>query len=249
MSSRDTFLHAVRLRLRSALGFGSVAALAIAAFALSAAALSPAPAPAWTAPAPTAAPGGTSVATRVVFLGDSYTQGVGASGPASRWTSLVSAARGWDEINLGRGGTGYVTTSDVNGCGLAFCPDYGQMLEAALQQKPGELIIAGGQNDFSAFVDDPDSVTAAIAAVYQQARATFPDIPIVAVGPSSPAGATDTVIALDSVVQEAAAAAGATYISLLNPPVIDPAMVLPDKAHVDDAGHRAIADRILSALP
>ena len=36
----------------------------------------------------------------VAFYGDSYTLGTGASHPAKRWSSIISAERGWND---GRG--------------------------------------------------------------------------------------------------------------------------------------------------
>ena len=47
--------------------------------------------------------GADDLGDRAVFIGDSYTRGTGASSPALRWTSLVAAARGWQEQNLGLG--------------------------------------------------------------------------------------------------------------------------------------------------
>jgi lysophospholipase L1-like esterase len=49
-------------------------------------------------------------------------------------------------------------------------------------------------------------------------------------------------------VQDAANSVKAKYVSLINPNVIDLAMILPDKVHVNDAGHKAIAERVLAAL-
>src|SRR4051794_11312013 len=52
------------------------------------------------------------------FVGDSYSQGRGASRPEKRWVTLAAAEEGWRGENFGRGGTGYQLTSDINGCGL-----------------------------------------------------------------------------------------------------------------------------------
>jgi len=67
----------------------------------------------------------------VVFIGDSYTHGTGSSSKALRWSSVVSSAEGWSEVNLGRGGTGYKATSSNNGCGLKYCPNYAEMVPQA----------------------------------------------------------------------------------------------------------------------
>jgi lysophospholipase L1-like esterase len=79
-----------------------------------------------------------------VFFGDSYTHGTGASTATTSWVPLVSAAMGWGTENLGRGGTGYVATSNEKGCGLAFCPNYDQMINEH-QGKPTSLLSPAGR--------------------------------------------------------------------------------------------------------
>ena len=111
------------------------------------------------------------------------------------------------------------------------------------------VLIAGGQNDLSQYAADPAAGRARVEEAYAEARRLMPDATLIAVGPSSPVGSTATFVALDGAVQSAAAAVGATYISLLEPDVIEPSMVLADGAHVGDDGHRAIADRVLAGLP
>ena len=184
-----------------------------------------------------------------VFLGDSYVQGRGASAPSSRWSSLVAGERGWDEVNLGLGGTGYVATSGPEGCGLDFCPSVEAQVAAAVARAPDVVVVAGGQNDFTSYQDDPEAVDAAIAATFEQLRRQLPAARLVAVGPSTTRAVGAVAEAVDVDVRTAAAAVGAQYVSLLEPNVIAPGTVLPDGAHVDDAGHRAIADRVLAAVP
>ena len=183
-----------------------------------------------------------------VFLGDSYTQGTGATSPDQRWTSLVSAERGWSEVNLGRGGTGYLTAAGVEGCGREICPNYVGMVAEAVDVKPDVVVVAGGQNDFSAFRDDSTTVVAQVDATFEALREALPRARIVAVGPSSPGEAGESALALDAEVRRAAEAVDALYVSLLQPPVITESMVRPDGAHVGDAGHAAIAERVLDAL-
>lgn len=183
-----------------------------------------------------------------VFIGDSYSQGKGSSSPATRWTTLVSQAMGWGEVNDARGGTGYVATSDVNGCGLTFCPNYPAMIDLAVSDKPKFVVVAGGQNDFTTFLNDPAKVKAAISLTFKTLRDKLPDATIIAVGPSTPWGVGGPVIGLDQAVQEAATSVKAKYVSLIDPNVIDPSMIIADKAHVNDAGHKAIADRVIAAI-
>lgn len=186
------------------------------------------------------------VVTPAVFIGDSYTQGEGASSDSARWSTLVSEAEGWAERNEGLGGTGFVSTADVNGCGLNFCPTYGAVLDTlSFDTPPAVVVIAGGQNDLDEWATDPAVVMAAIQALYANARARFPDARIIAVGPSAIGDVTAPVTEMDAAVQAAAASVGAEYMSLLNPDVLDPSMDAGDGAHVSDVGHRAIADRVL----
>ncbi|WP_455833758.1 SGNH/GDSL hydrolase family protein [Pseudarthrobacter siccitolerans] len=187
---------------------------------------------------------------KAVFFGDSYTHGTGASSSATRWTTLVAKNFDWNEINMGSGGTGYVTASGKNGCGQAYCPTFPEMIAKTSVDKPKFVIIAGGQNDFKTAKDNPQPVIDAITATFNAAKAKFPEARLIAVGPSTPASSISPhVVALDGAVQAAAAATGATYVSLLNPEVIDHAtMMAPDGGHVNDAGHAAIAERVLTAL-
>lgn len=183
------------------------------------------------------------------FLGDSYTHGTGASTPALRWSSLVADAKGWTEANAGLGGTGYATTSSVNGCGKDYCPTYLERVGEIVASSPSVVVVSGGQNDRTLLSSDPEAVKAAVDATYSSLRAGLPDAEIVAVGPSAPGTAPASLIEFDGWVHTAADAVGATYVSLIDPPVIVPEMVLPDGGHVDDSGHRAIADRIMGILP
>ena len=183
-----------------------------------------------------------------VFFGDSYTQGTGASSAATSWVPLVSAAKGWGFENLGRGGTGYLATSNEKGCGLPFCPNYDQMVNES-SGKADFVVIAGGQNDLTAAAKDVDPLLAAVDKTYSDARAKYPKATIIAVGPSTPGTVDATVRALDAAVRNAAAKVGAKYVSLIDPDVIDrTTMMAPDGGHVNDAGHAAIAERVKSVL-
>lgn len=184
-----------------------------------------------------------------LFIGDSYTVGWGADGDGTRWTSIVADEMGWLEANYGQGGTGYVTTSGRDGCGREVCPTYPDRLaESKGQVGPEVIVIAGGQNDFTAYADDPDTVEDAIRETFTQATNLYPHAKIVAVGPSTPNRVSDRVMAMDDAVRGAAQSVGATYVSLIDPPVIEDDMVLEDGAHVGVKGHAAIAKRVLDVL-
>lgn len=184
-----------------------------------------------------------------LFLGDSYTAGTGSSDDSSRWSSLVSSELDWDEVNQAQGGTGYISTSGVDGCGREYCPPYREVLDDLSETfTPDVVLVAGGQNDFDNLADNGDAVSDAIGATYDEIRSRFPDARLIAVGPSVLGPVSDIVIALDAEVQDAAATVDAEYVSMIDPPVLEPDMDTGDGAHVGNAGHQAIADRVLQAI-
>lgn len=182
------------------------------------------------------------------FIGDSYTQGNGASSQDTKWTTLVARQLGWDELNLGKGGTGYLATASRQGCGLHYCPSYPEMIPQAAGPKVQTVFVSGGYNDFKAYAADPAPVDEAINKTYAMLRGEMPTAKIIAVGPSSPGTVTESIRAMDATVQAAAASVGAQYISLIEPNIITKEMLTEDGVHVNDAGHKAIADRVAAAL-
>jgi lysophospholipase L1-like esterase len=194
-------------------------------------------------PSPSVAPGDTAA----VFLGDSYTEGWGATEPSNRWSALVADRAGWVEINQGQGGTGFVTTA-FGACGLDECPTYPDRVSDVVAAQPDIVVIAGGQNDLPVLSADPDEVRAAVVETYEGIRKGLPQARIIAVGPSTAQPGNALIEELDGWVRAAAASVGADYVSLIDPVTIEPEMVVPDGVHVNDQGHRAIADRVLSGI-
>ena len=78
----------------------------------------------------------------MAFLGNSYSKGIGASSTGSRWTTLVSAAMGWSELNLAEGGSGYTTTY------LGQKTDYSIKLDVIAAAQPEIVVVLGGRNDY-----------------------------------------------------------------------------------------------------
>ena len=85
--------------------------------------------------------------TKAVFFGASSVEGAGASSPDKRFTTLICRTLGWEEINLGVGGT-TMTGRDDSGLivdeesGIGRVPD---ILHAA----PDVVMILYGANDFA----------------------------------------------------------------------------------------------------
>ncbi len=84
--------------------------------------------------------------TKAVFFGASSVEGAGASSPEKRFSTLVCRTLGWDEINLGVGGT-TMTGRGEDGLiadeesGIGRVPDI-------LHAKPNVVLISYGANDF-----------------------------------------------------------------------------------------------------
>lgn len=198
-----------------------------------------------TEPTASAAPASRPLA---VFVGDSYTAGAGATTASLRWTTLVAREAGWTELNQGGVGTGYDTVAETNSCGADYCPAYVQRAMQVIKQAPDVVVVAGGQNDRPALATEPAAVRAAVSETFHLIRQGLPNARIIAVGPSTPTPATPAVTELDSWVQAAADEVDAEYVSLLTPSVIAAPMVVPDRVHVNNTGHLAIARRVLTDL-
>ncbi|WP_197380720.1 SGNH/GDSL hydrolase family protein [Mycolicibacterium mengxianglii] len=176
------------------------------------------------------------------FIGDSYTWGSGASTMDKRWTTLVAGRMGWMESNLGEGGTGYLKTIEGR-------PNYFGQLDEAAAMRPDIVVVAGGQNDQDTLTSNYPALFSAVSHFFVQLRSRLPQARIIGIGPSFPDALTPQRYAFDNAVRDAVRAVGGQFISLNRPtPVIVPAMLEPDRVHVDDAGHAAIAQRVLNNM-
>lgn len=209
---------------------------AVLAAVVVSAACAPAPGP---APVVGSANAGQPVAA---FLGDSYTWGWGIPDRGRRWSTQVAERMGWVEKNFGVGGTGYFTYSDK---GKAYRYRIDEITAAA----PDVVVVAGGVNDRRDIAADREAVVDAVHQTYRRLREDLPQARIVAVGPTFLDQITPDLVALDGAVRDAADEIGAEYVSLISPTyVLRPDEFDADGLHVNDAGHSAIADRVVSAL-
>lgn len=84
--------------------------------------------------------------TKAVFFGASSVEGVGASDPEKRWSSVTARALGWEEVNLGIGGT-TVIGRDAEGQVTDENSGLGRVTDV-LDAQPDVVIISYGGNDF-----------------------------------------------------------------------------------------------------
>lgn len=182
----------------------------------------------------------------VLFIGDSYTAGTGATSKAERWTTLVADQLDWFEFNHGYGGTGYVVTAGRDGCGADYCPSYPEAIAAVTDVEPGIIVISGGRNDGERAPD----YSAAITATIQAAQTRWPEAQIVVTSPlwdddPVPAWFPETITA----ARDAATATGATWVDLGQPLAGRTDFLVSDGVHPNDAGYAAIAAAFVAAWP
>ncbi len=185
-------------------------------------------------------------APTAVFLGGSTTAGAGVSSRAARWSTALAAAKGWQEISLATKGGDIIFGVAPRTCGPSPCPSYQELVAKTVDLNPSVVVLAaerGGTNE-----DSPD-VAATTSAAFAALRVGLPNATLIVVGPAALTGVQDKrAVDLDSAVRAAAARVGATYVSLLEPNVLDPSMVASDGVSVNEAGHAAIALRVKTAL-
>ncbi|MFJ3491002.1 SGNH/GDSL hydrolase family protein [Leifsonia aquatica] len=172
-----------------------------------------------------------------VFLGGS--ESVAEAGHAS-WPSLVSQARGWQQVNLSHADTGYLTAGT---CGAAPCPNFLEAVPEVVALAPSIVVVSGGWNETASDTD----VSVQVANTFQALHQGLPDATIIAVGPAT-ADATPSasVLNTDSAVKTAATTLGLTYVSLLDPPALNASMF--SDGRLNDAGQAAIAARVAAAV-
>ena len=177
----------------------------------------------------------------VAFLGDSYSKGIGASSNGQRWTTLVSAAMGWSELNLAEGGSGYTTSY------LGQKTDYGIKLDVLAAAQPDIVVVSGGRNDYEA---GTASITGAVASsLFAAIQSAAPNTEVLVTRPiwDSTEPPADFATLIDG-VKAATASAEARYLDIGEPLADHPDMIDPDGLHPNNAGHRIIAGAVVSAL-
>jgi lysophospholipase L1-like esterase len=193
-------------------------------------------------PDATAAPGDGPL---VAFYGDSYTLGTGASEPDKRWSSIISAQRGWREFNPSVNGLGYVN----NRSGANDLPD------RIIAENPDIVIVTMGLNDAFSFDRAGDRIHEAIADDFERLRTGLPDARIVVFEPFWYTGERPAAVAtIGGWVREEAATIGADWVEgpgrWLDGHYADDAdsWMASDGIHPNDTGYARMAERADEAL-
>lgn len=178
---------------------------------------------------------------RVAVLGDSYTVGVGASGPG--YVDGLAAQTGWTVVGDGESGTGYVNVGEEPGASV-----YGDRVADVVAEAPDLVIVQGSTNDLGR---TPVEVGRAASAVYAALAAGLPDAVVVVVGPlAPPAVDAVAVAALRDALVDASGRAGLLFIDPLAAGWLQPpdGFFIADGLHPSDAGHQRLADELVAAL-
>ncbi|OAZ44198.1 hypothetical protein A9Z40_12425 [Microbacterium arborescens] len=183
----------------------------------------------------------------VVFLGDSYTAGTGASDTSLGWASLVGEAEGWRVRNLARGGTGYGARVTGEGapaaCGRDECPTFGEMAREGAALVPDIVVVSGGRNDVGG-----SPVDAEVAAFFDTVAAVYPESRVYVTDVLWHDDAPEGVQQLSELVHADAQRVGATWLDIGQPLAGGDGLLAPDGVHPSDAGHEAIARAVIAAL-
>jgi len=195
------------------------------------------PIPATAAGSPGSGPG----APVVAFYGDSYTLGTRTSSPEHRWSTIVSRARGWTEVNPSVNGLGFVNhRADVSD----------DLVDQVIAARPDIVIVTMGLNDNFSMPERADDIRSAITADFTRIRAALPAARVIVVEPfwyaDDRPGSVQQVIGW---VSAGAAAIDAEYIPGASHWLDGhPEWKAGDGLHPNDEGYRVLADRMDEVL-
>jgi lysophospholipase L1-like esterase len=185
----------------------------------------------------------------VAFYGDSYTLGTGASAPSKRWSSIVSAERGWREVNPSVNGLGFVNNRSAYGEGSGDLPDI------VIGADPDIVFVTMGLNDNFSYSSRPDRIREQITADLTRLHDALPDARFIVVEPfwytDDRPESVDTIIGW---VEEAAEEIGADYIPGASRWLdghyagSTDSWMASDGLHPDDTGYARMAERMNEAL-
>lgn len=198
--------------------------------------------------------------TKVVFFGASLVEGVGASAPNRRFSTVACGVLGWDELNLGLAGT-CVTGRDADGqvldedSGLGRVPD-------VLEGQPDLVFVLHGGNDFAqgiplgdpaqfqqgTFLWDYDTMARGLLFELAPAQVVLLTVPARRDG-QTPNSAGLALADYNQVVQTVGARYGLRVLDTFADAGLDPVTdYAEDGIHPNDNGHQCLAAFIIDAV-
>jgi lysophospholipase L1-like esterase len=185
--------------------------------------------------------GATTDAPFVSFIGDSWTDGAGATDKVG-YAYLTGRQLGWTHRVLGVGGSGYVR-------GGAGNVPFDERILPAVSDNPDVVVIQGSINERRTPL--PELAAAVEDTLTRLIRAAGPDTAVVVLGASHVPGVPVAVVdEINDVVRAEAARQGLPFVDVAAEVWSDPAdpSIWSDPYHVNDAGARQIAERLAPVL-
>ena len=154
---------------------------------------------------------------RVVVVGDSFTEGTGATYGMTGWPRTFGAHLAWDDLFVsGVGQTGYLNPG--SGGRVKFGD---RLTNDVINQAPDVVVWAGGLNDSGTYSDA--AVQAEATADFTIVRNALPSVVQIVLSPFWPKGAegfSTTILGTRSALRSAAAAVpGCVFVDLLEMPL------------------------------
>lgn len=220
------------MRRRSAIAVGAVVAALIGAVVVVSTSQSD--------PSPTPVPAHSG--TTVAFYGDSYTLGTGASDPSKRWSTIVSAERGWTEFNPSVNGLGFINNRMKFGAG--------DLPDLVIASHPDIVFVTMGLNDNFSYDLASDAIHEQIDDDFDRLAKALPSARIIAV---EPFWYTDerpeSLDIISGWVASAAERVGADHIAGASHWIEGhPEWMASDNLHPNDLGYAEMARRMNEAL-
>jgi len=192
------------------------------------------------APAPEAPPPGDGPI--VAFYGDSYTLGTGATDDAARWSSVISAERGWREYNPSINGLGYLHNRTIFG--------EGDLPALIIEQRPDIVVVTMGLNDNFVFEQEGERIREQMNDDIDRLVAALPEARLIIVEPfwhiDERPDSVDTIIGWQ---RDMAERIDADHIAGASRWIAGrPDLMAADGVHPNDEGHAVIAERMLAEL-
>lgn len=192
-----------------------------------------------------------SLGPRVVYIGDSYTAGAGSADGG--WVKDLNEWRGWEGVNLGVGGTGYVVQKSQDPkeaevqCESDYCRNFPEVIAEAQRVKPRVVIVSGGRNNAKT---DSVELDTAVPAFYAELRKALPNAQIFATSPLWDATPPPPELAkLAERVKAAVTSVKGVYLDLGQPLQGHADWIALRSVNPNDRGHDAIARAVTAALP
>lgn len=188
------------------------------------------------------APADMDAGLRCVIVGDSITEGTGATSYSTGYAPLAAELLGLrDCVVSGLGGTGYFATTGTGGT-LAS-----RLTADVIDPAPSVVILAMGLNDETAVGGGAD-LTAAASSVLASLLEGLPDCLVYVLGPWNPSAPTlnGNRLAVRDQLQSVVSASGSYRVRFLDPTGVS--FTKFDGTHPDDAGHVALSEWLDAAI-